>query len=208
MIAHLKGKLFSIKENRLVLMTGGIGWDLLVSRAVSSLVDQQTEELSVHVYTHTSEHAFNLYGFATSLEKELFEKLISVSGVGPKAAMAVLSTLDETQLVAAILNEDMKMLTKAPGIGKKSAKRLILELSEKLKEISATMPSLQTSSAVEIDKYPLSHELEQTFSALQNLGYKQKDLDAITGRLKKLAKDGVEVEVLIRTGLSLLRKGS
>jgi holliday junction DNA helicase RuvA len=164
MIAHLRGKLLAKHPNQAIVETAGVGYDVTISVATFSDLPEAGVEVALHVHTHVRDDAIALYGFLRSSEKLLFEKLITVSGIGPKLAITILSGMAADEMVAAIRGNDVARLTRIPGIGKKTAERLVLELRDKLPETlavaAATVPAL---SAVE----------EDVLSALVNLGYQR-----------------------------------
>lgn len=158
MIAHLRGKLIAKHPGQAVVECGGVGYDVTISVPTFSQLPNPGAEVTLHVHTHVREDALALYGFLKPDEKQLFERLIAVSGVGPKLAMTVLS-LQIEEIVAAIRSNDLARLTRVPGIGKKTAERLVLELRDRLEGFGAHEPAAAT---------PLE---EDVLSALVNLGY-------------------------------------
>jgi len=162
MIAHLRGRLLTKDPNRAVVEAAGVGYELAISVPTYSEMPNAGAEVSLHVHTHVREDAIALFGFIRSDEKRLFERLIAVSGIGPKLAITILSGMSAEFLVAAIRGNDLAALTKVPGIGKKTAERMVLELRDKLDAFTAA-PAKPTPSAVEDD----------VLSALVNLGYQE-----------------------------------
>src|SRR6184192_4449047 len=161
MIAHLRGTLLAKHPNQAVVETGGIGYDVTITVPTFSDLPSLGSNVALHIHTHVREDVIALFGFVRPTEKQLFEKLITVSGIGPKLAITILSGMPADEMVGAIRGNDVARLTRIPGIGKKTAERMVLELRDKLPvekagEISA-MPSM---SAVE----------EDVLSALVNLG--------------------------------------
>src|SRR5262250_2232513 len=132
MIAHLRGKLISRHPNQAIVETGGVGYDVTISVPTFSELPPLGSETSFHIHTHVREDQIALYGFLRPEEKQLFEKLITVSGIGPKLAITILSGMAADEMVAAIRDNDIARLTKIPGIGKKTAERMTLELRDKL----------------------------------------------------------------------------
>jgi holliday junction DNA helicase RuvA len=161
MIAHLRGKLLVKHPNRIVLETGGVGYEVTISVPTFSDLPAPGSEVALHVYTHVREDVIALYGFLHPAEKELFEKLMTVSGIGAKLAITILSGMAADEMAGAIRANDVARLTKIPGIGKKTAERMVLELRDKLpvKESAASGPAAK--DALE----------EDVVSALVNLGY-------------------------------------
>src|SRR5215472_16790099 len=132
MIAHLRGKLVSRHPNLVILETGGVGYLVTVSVPTFSELPSLGSEVALHIHTHVREDQLALYGFLRPEEKQLFEKLITVSGIGPKLAITVLSGMAAENMVNAIRGNDLTRLTKIPGIGRKTAERMVLELRDKL----------------------------------------------------------------------------
>jgi holliday junction DNA helicase RuvA len=164
MIAHLRGKLLAKHPNQVVVETGGVGYELNISVPTFSELPANGAEVSLHVHTHVREDVIALYGFFRPTEKQLFEKLMTVSGIGAKLAITILSGMAADEMAAAIRGNDVARLTKIPGIGKKTAERMVLELHDKLPAVSGTAPTAApTMSAVE----------EDVLSALVNLGYQR-----------------------------------
>ena len=131
MIAHLRGRLLDKQPNRIILDVNGVGYDLFVPLSTFYNLGEPGAETALRVHTHVREDALALYGFATRLEQELFERLISISGIGPKLALAVLSGLEPAELMGAIERGDVAQLTGSPGVGKKTAERIVLEMKDR-----------------------------------------------------------------------------
>ncbi|MFI5198436.1 MAG: Holliday junction branch migration protein RuvA [Thermoanaerobaculia bacterium] len=164
MIARLSGTVLDLRTDRLVLDVGGVGYDLAIPLGTFSALPPAGEKATVYVHTHVREDALQLFGFSTPQEKYVFERLISVSGIGPKVALTVLSGLPLPELIAAIVAQNARVLATIPGVGKKLAERLGLELKEKLSGVgsgAAAAASGAKASAV-----------EDAIGALENLGYK------------------------------------
>ncbi len=167
MIGYLRGRLFRKSPQDLIIDAGGVGYRVLVPISTFCRLPDPGEETQLYIHTHVREDLFVLYGFGTPLEQELFEKLISVSGVGPKVGLAVLSGIEPDDLLHAIRDNDVARLTRVPGIGKKTAERLILELKDKLKHVTAASPM----SAPPVAKR------DDLLSALGNLGYSENEAE-------------------------------
>jgi Holliday junction DNA helicase RuvA len=191
MIAHLRGRLLHKQPNQAIVEAGGVGYDLTISIPAFSSLPDVGSEVSLHVHTHVREDALALFGFLTANEKQLFEKLISVSGIGPKLAITVLSGMTVDSIISAIRGNDLASLTKVPGIGKKTAERLVLELRDKLEALS-TAPAAKPATAVEDD----------VLSALLNLGYQRP----LAERAIAAARDKGSFDVLFREALQALRR--
>lgn len=133
MIAYIRGTLVDVREDSIVVENGGIGYNVQVSGNVLGQLPPMGSEMKIHTYTHVREDAFLLFGFLTKDDLEMFKKCITVSGIGPKGALAILSVMDADSLRFAILSGDAKAISKAPGVGARTAERLILELRDKVK---------------------------------------------------------------------------
>ena len=193
MIAHLRGKLIARHPNQAIVEVTGVGYDVTISVPTFSELPPLGSEVSLHIHTHVREDQIALYGFLRVEEKHLFEKLLTVSGIGPKLAITILSGMPADDMVNSIRGADVARLTKIPGIGKKTAERMVLELRDKLPvagaEAAAVVPSL---SAVE----------EDVLSALLNLGYQHT---AAEKALSAIEKNG-SFENMFRAALSALAK--
>jgi Holliday junction DNA helicase RuvA len=193
MIAHLRGKLLEKHPNQAVVETGGVGYDVTISIPTFSELTSVGSEVALHIHTHVREDQLALYGFGRPEEKQLFEKLITVSGIGPKLAITILSGMAADDMMSAIRGNDIARLTKIPGIGKKTAERMILELRDKLPPQGAdqvhAIPSL---SAVQ----------EDVLSALVNLGYQR---GAAEKALTSVEKNG-PFDAMFRSALAVMAK--
>ena len=181
MIAHLRGRLLEKHPNRVILDVQGVGYDVHVPLSTFYEMAEPGVEIALRVHTHVREDALLLFGFATLLELQIFERLISVSGIGPKLALAVLSGIETKELVAAIRQANVVRLTAIPGIGKKTAERIGLELKDKM--------SALTPEVVEPSPEVLASETLRTdiLSALINLGYHRPLAErAVDAALKKV----------------------
>src|ERR671923_1340256 len=150
MIAHLRGRLLIKHPNQAIVETNGVGYDVTISVPTFSELPAAGSEVALHIHTHVREDAIALYGFLRPAEKQLFEKLISVSGIGPKLAITILSGMPADEMVGAIRGNDVARLTRIPGIGKKTAERMVLELRDKL-ETFADVPAAAPVGPVEED---------------------------------------------------------
>lgn len=164
MIAHLRGKLLAKHPNQVIVETAGVGYDVTISVPTFSDLPAVGAEVALYVHTHVREDVIALYGFLRAAEKQLFEKLITVSGIGPKLAITILSGMAADEMVGAIRANDLARLTRIPGIGKKTAERMVLELRDKLPP--AGPASVATMS-------PMNAMEEDVLSALLNLGYQR-----------------------------------
>ena len=165
MIAHLRGKISDKHPNRIVVDVNGVGYDVFVPLSTFYGLGEPGADVALRIHTHVREDALSLYGFATPIEQELFERLIGVSGIGPKVALAVLSGIEPQELVRAIERGDHARLTAIPGVGKKTSERIVLELKDRL-------PKAAEAGAVSDTPAPKSSEVrDDVLSALVNLGY-------------------------------------
>ena len=198
MIAHLRGRLFSKTPNQAIVECGGVGYDVTISVATFSALPAEGAEASLHIHTHVREDQLALFGFAEAQEKRLFEKLLTISGIGPKLAITVLSGISADRLVAAIRSGDHGTLTRIPGIGKKTAERVVLELKDKLDDFGAAAPA--TAGAHH------SPAGDDALSALVNLGYPrpvaQKAIETASARSPEAADD---FETLFRAAMAAIR---
>ncbi len=177
MIAYLRGQVLEKGPGRVVLDVKGVGYDIHVPLSTYYDIGGPGQELALRIHTHVREDALHLYGFLTVLEQQVFEHLITISGIGPKLAIAVLSGIEPRELVVAIQRADVARLTRVPGIGRKTAERLVLELKDKLGTLM--VPVLDVPAIVE----PADRLRDDLVSALQNLGYHrplaEKAIDAV-----------------------------
>src|SRR5437667_3591658 len=191
MIAHLRGKLLSRHPNQVIVETMGVGYDVTISVPTFSELPPAGSEVSLHIHTHVREDQIALYGFLRPEEKQLFEKLITVSGIGPKLAITILSGMPTDDMVNAIRGNDLARLTKIPGIGRKTAERMVLELRDKL-------PPSGTDHVIP----SLSATQEDVLSALMNLGYQRP---AAEKALRSVEKNG-SFDAMFRAALTVMAK--
>ena len=162
MIAFLRGTVLEKQPNLIVVEVQGVGYEVHVPLSTYYDVGDAGMEVALRIYTHVREDTLHLYGFLTSLEQRLFERLVGVSGIGPKLAVAVLSGIEPHELVSAVQRADVPRLTRIPGVGRKTAERIVLELKDRLAQLA--LPKVERAAA--------SDELrDDLLSALQNLGY-------------------------------------
>ena len=196
MIAHLRGKLLAKHPNQAIVETAGVGYDVTISVPTFSELPAAGGEVALYIHTHVREDVIALYGFLRPSEKALFEKLISVSGIGPKLAITILSGMAADEMVGAIRGNDLARLTRIPGIGRKTAERMVLELRDKLPEAGpGAAPQVSVLTTVE----------EDVLSALVNLGYQRAAAEkALAGLSKEGKKDSFDL--LFRGVLARLSK--
>ncbi len=199
MIAYLRGQILSKAPNAVVLDCNGVGYELAISVATYTELRDLGAEARLHVHTHVREDALLLFGFAEAAEKRLFEKLLTISGIGPKLAITVLSGISAERLVGAIRSGDHATLTKIPGIGKKTAERVVLELKDKLDDMAGVLtpqpdapPSLGATS-------------DDVLSALINLGYPRAVAQKAVEAAAKDASVSSDFERLFRAAMSAVR---
>jgi Holliday junction DNA helicase RuvA len=196
MIAHLRGRLLAKHPNQAIVETAGVGYDVTISVPTFSDLPAVGGEIALHIHTHVREDTIALYGFLRSAEKLLFEKLITVSGIGPKLAITILSGMSADEMVGAIRGSDVARLTRIPGIGKKTAERMVLELRDKLPEAAAA--KIATTP-------PISATEEDVLSALVNLGYQRATAEKALEASMKNSKGG-SFDALFRATLGALSK--
>lgn len=198
MIAILRGTLFEKHPNQVIVDVGGVGYDVTIPVSTFSALPAAGSPVELRIHTHVREDAIALFGFASSEEKALFEKLISVSGVGPKLAVTILSGLATPDLVGAIRSGQVNLLVRIPGIGKKTAERLVLELRDKLEGLAGVAPPPERAEAA------LSAVGQDVLSALINLGCARPAAEAA---IRKARAAGVpeEFETLFRRAMELVR---
>ncbi len=182
MIAHLRGTILEKHPNRVVVDVGGVGYDVAVPLSTFYVLADAGGNATLRVHTHVREDAITLFGFATALELDLFERLISISGIGPKVGLAVLSGIEPAELVVAIQRGDLARLTAIPGVGKKTSERIVLELKDRLPKAEAA--AVSESAAAE----PVLRD--DLLSALINLGYHRPLAEkAVDAALKVAGRD-------------------
>lgn len=200
MIAALTGKLLEKDANSVVIDAGGIGYEVTIPLSTFYLLGDEGSDVSLRIYTYVREDTLQLFGFSSATERALFLKLITVSGIGPRLAVSMLSGMSPDEIVAAIRTDNLATLTSIPGVGKKTAERMVIELRDKIADIApATAPEVTagTDGASESDAF------EDALSALVNLGYKPK---AAERELRKAVREGAEMSVqkLLKRSLQLL----
>ena len=196
MIAHLRGRLFAKDPGHVIVEAGGVGYEVIISVPTFTALPAEGAEVSLHVYTQVREDILALYGFLDLKEKRLFERLITVSGVGPRLAVTILSGLSPERTVSAIRAQDHATLTHIPGVGKKLAERLVVELKDKLEDMAVAPAALVSAGPA----------AEDVLSALTNLGYQrpaaQKAIEAAVEKDKSLGQD---FDGLFRAALKVIR---
>jgi Holliday junction DNA helicase RuvA len=166
MIAFLRGRVVEKQPNKVIVDVQGVGYDVYVPLSTYYQIGDEAADVALRIYTHVREDALQLYGFVSELERQLFERLIGISGIGPKLAIAVLSGMEPHDLVTAVQRGDVARLTGIPGVGKKTAERIVLELKDRLAQMAA--PAAAGGPVAVVGPERLRADL---LSALQNLGY-------------------------------------
>jgi Holliday junction DNA helicase RuvA len=201
MIAWLQGTVRRKTGDAVIIDVGGVGYQVSIPQSTLGAVPEAGADVGLHIHTHLREDSLSLFGFSTELEKDLFLLLLGVSGIGPKLALSILSGISASDLVSAIGAADDAKLCAIPGIGKKTASRLCLELKDRVRVLA---PSLQSTAAGGRET-PLSGPLDDAVSALVNLGYKRPPAEESVKKVLQGRPD-VRLEDLIREALSLLMK--
>lgn len=193
MIAYLSGKIFQKSLRGITLLVNGVGYRVHLPLTDLDLVGKTGENASIHVFTHVREDALVLYGFLSEASLELFKNLLNVSGIGPKLALAMLSHMNSNQLTTALMNGDHRVLTNIPGVGNKTAQRLVLELRDRIK--TTTLQTAQTKE---------NNLLEDLRSAIINLGYKTHQVDKAIQHVRPFALKGAPLEGLVTQAIQYL----
>ena len=200
MIGYMKGEVAGIYEDRIILEVSGIGYNICMPASSLELIGGMGEEIKVYTYLHVREDAMLLYGFLTKDDLELYKLLISVNGIGPKAALALLSVMTADDLRFAILSQDAKQIGRAPGIGPKSAQRIIIDLRDKIDMMTAVESRLSNSTRQDAPDTDLNAVRSEAAQALIALGYSQTD----SYRAVRAVEASDEVEMVLKAALSYL----
>ena len=206
MLAYIKGTLEMKMTGYIVIDVGGLGYKVFMSDSGIEKLGNIGDTVKVHTYYKVREDDISIFGFNTLEELKMFELLISVSGVGAKTALGMLAVCEPTEFALAVITEDVKTLTQMPGIGAKSAQRIILELKDKIKkeqqieELTKASKNTKTKLEITIEN---KEKIEEATAALQVLGYNKKEIEKA---FEKIEKDDLLTEDLIRKGLSILGK--
>ena len=197
MLAYIKGTLEMKFENYIVIDVGGLGYKVFMSEKAIEEVGNIGDIVKVHTHYHVREDDISIYGFKNNDELKMFELLLGVSGIGAKSAINMLSNITPSSFALAVITNDTSKLVKIPGIGAKSAARIVLELKDKLKTIETTkQDNEEIKTAIKDD-----NKLTEAISALQVLGYNRKEIEKV---LEKIDTDALSLEDIIRKGLSML----
>ncbi len=196
MIAHLRGRLLSKQPQQVIVEAAGVGYDVAISVSTYTSLPAEGAEVALHIHTQVREDTLALYGFLDRNDKRVFEKLITVSGVGPKLAITIQSGLPADRLVPALQAQDHATLTRIPGVGKKLAERLVVELKDKLEDMAAAVPLVASAGPA----------AEDVLSALVNLGYQRPSAQkAIEAAVSKEKSVGEHFDTLFRAALMTIR---
>lgn len=198
MYAYINGILKNKMESYVIIEVNGIGYKIFMSQSSIDKMPEIENKVKVYTYLKVREDDMSLFGFNTQEELNMFELLISVSGVGAKSAISMLSCIEPSKFALAVITDDIKTLTKIPGVGAKSAARIVLELKDKLKTQNAIEQNLNNT---EENTEEIDTKLEDAISALQVLGYSRKEIEK---EFKKIEIKECTVEEIIKKGLQLL----
>ncbi len=199
MIALLTGRVVEKVPSRVIVDVNGVGYDVLVPLSTYYVLGGAGAPVTLRVHTHVREEVIALYGFATPLEQELFERLIAINGVGPKLALAVLSGIEPAELIRAVRAQDVARLTKIPGVGKKTAERIGLELKDRLPA------SLAAAGQAPAEAAPGDQLRGDLMSALLNLGYQRAIAEKAVDRAIEAAPDAPFEQVLRQALKSMMK---
>jgi len=203
MIAHLNGKLLSKSPQSVVVDTAGVGYHIHVPLSTFYQLPDEMEMVSLHVYTHVREDMLQLFGFQTETEKEIFLLLISVSGIGPKLALNILSGIGIAELLSAIVSADSERISAIPGVGKKTSQRITLELKEKVSDIVEGI-EVRPREKVQIRNKEI---FDDALSALTNLGYPSKSAKIVIENVLRNDND-INLDTLLKEALRNLANKS
>jgi holliday junction DNA helicase RuvA len=200
MIAFLRGRVLDKHPNKLIVDVQGVGYEVYVPLSTYYDVGDEGTDVSLRVHTHVREDALQLYGFLTALEQQVFERLIGISGIGPKLAIGVLSGIDPRELIGAVQRADLARLTAIPGIGKKTAERIVLELRDRLQQLAGAPPEVAAAPVSPVDRLR-----DDLVSALVNLGYHRPQAEKTVESTLKSGSDLGFEQALRRVLKDLMR---
>jgi Holliday junction DNA helicase RuvA len=206
MIAYLKGKLLEKEANSVIIETNGVGYEVTIPLSTFYELGDIGEDIELRIFTYVREDALQLFGFKTLRERELYLKLISVQGIGAKSGISMLSGMSADEIIVALRTDNLARLTSIPGVGRKTAERMVIELRDKLNDLSSGAAQQQIGSAASGANISADAVYDDALSALTNLGYQR---NAAEKALKQAVQDGTEMSVqkLLRRSLQLLAKG-
>lgn len=207
MIAYLSGKLLEKQATSVIIDVGGVGYEVAIPLSTFYELGEEGSDVALRIYTHVREDALQLFGFKTERERQLYLKLISVQGIGAKSGISMLSGMSADEIVTAIRTDNLARLTSIPGVGKKTAERLVIELRDKLGEFTsqASAERAAAGGTAAQTEAPADAVFDDALSALVNLGYQR---NAAEKALNQAVKDGTEISVqkLLRKSLQILAK--
>ena len=199
MLAYIKGKLEDKAVNYIIVDNNDIGYKIYMGENAIESIGNMGDDIKVYTHYHVREDDISLYGFKTNEELRMFELLISVSGVGAKSALTILSNIEPSVFALAVITNDESKLVKIPGVGKKTAARIVLELKDKLKNVQS-----DNNINKEVEEKIVSNEkIEEAISALQVLGYNKREIERV---LEKINLEELTLEEIIKQGLKYLAK--
>ena len=207
MIAHLSGTLLSKQPNSVILDVAGVGYEVTIPVSTFYDLDDAGSNVQLRIYTHVREDALQLYGFKTARERELFLRLISVSGIGPRLGITLLSGMSADEMIASIRTNNLARLTLIPGVGRKTAERLVMELRDKVASLSSAELEEELGAKTETGAPVLTEDSMRgdVLSALLNLGYQRNAAEkAVTGAIDE--GGDISVELILRRSLRKLAK--
>lgn len=205
MLAYIKGELASKNIGYIVIDVGGLGYKIFMSDKSIETIGKIGENIKVHTYYRVMEDDISIFGFKTKEELRMFELLISVSGVGAKTAMVMLSSIEASEFAIAVVSDDVNTLKKLPGVGAKTAQRIILELKDKIKkeQTISELAGAANVKEIQINQQNKNANLEEMKTALQVLGYSRKDIEAASSKIRG---EDLSLEALIKEALKILSK--
>lgn len=203
MFAYIKGSLEEKANDYVVIETCGVGYKIFMSNISINSIGELGDTVKVHTYYHVREDNISLYGFLAKEELRMFELLISVSGIGSKSAITILSNITPASFALAVISNNIALLKKIPGIGAKTAQRIVLELQDKLKTQETELLAEEQKEEIKQAVKPTGENVDEAIQALQILGYNKREIEKA---FEKIANTDVSVEELIKKGLSLLAR--
>ncbi len=206
MIAHLSGTLLVKQATSVILDVGGVGYEVTIPVSTFYDMEEAGAAIQLRIYTHVREDALQLFGFKTARERELFMLLISVTGIGPKSGIAMLSGMSADEIINAIRTNNLARLTSIPGVGRKTAERLVIELRDKMAALSS--PALEEELATQTTRAPQTADTlrEDALSALINLSYQRVAAEKVVAQAMAEGGD-LSLELILRRSLRTLSKG-
>ena len=199
MIAHLSGKLLNKQPNQVIVDVNGVGYEVQIPLSTFYEIGEIGSLVQLRIYTHVREDTIALFGFKSAKEKLMFEQVTSISGIGPKLGITILSGMPVDDLVGAIRQSNLARLTSIPGIGKKTAERLVVELRDKLAKVGATIPGESAAPSA-------SQHQEDVISALVNLGYAKPSAEKAVQAIVSSSTSEPPFEEMLRTALRQLSR--